>query len=191
MSQKLKWILELDMDSNIPSLDDLIVEQKKLELRVFDYDFVWELGGRLYQRARSESLPVAIEIRHGSDIVFAMLAPGGTIDNFDWARRKSAVVHRFHRSSLHVKLQAQADGYDFNSRFRLPLQDYAAGGGGYPLILKGGAFIGSVGVSGLPDIDDHKLITHCLADLLATGNQSIDSRNDAVSQLDQAQTAYR
>lgn len=149
-----------------PSLEDLVIEQMSLELSEFHYDFVWALGCRLYQRARKNEFPVAIEIRHGSDLVFAMLAPGATLDNFDWTRRKCAVVHRFHRSSLFVKLEAQSKNYDFNTRFRLPPEDFAAGGGGVPLILKGGVFIGSVGVSGLPDVQDHKLITSCLAELL-------------------------
>lgn len=154
------------MTLDTPSLDELLKEQKELELSSFDYDFVWELGTRLRQRAKSENLPVAIEIRHGSDIVFAVLASGATIDNFDWTRRKCAVVHRFQRSSLAIKLEALSKNYDFNARFRLPPQDYVAGGGGVPLILKGGTFIGSVGVSGLPDLQDHNLITRCLRELL-------------------------
>lgn len=152
---------------DIPSLEELVEEQKSIELSRFDYDFVWEIGGRIYQRARENDFPVAIQVRHGSDLVFAMLAPGATIDNFEWTRRKCAVVHRFHRSSLFVKLEAQSKNYDFNTRFRLPPEKFAAGGGGVPLILKGGTFIGSVGVSGLPDVQDHKLITGCLAELLA------------------------
>jgi uncharacterized protein (UPF0303 family) len=152
---------------DIPTLEDLTEEQKRIELPGFDYDFVWALGNTLYRRARQDGLPVAIEIRHGQDLVFAMLAPGATIDNFEWARRKCAVVHRFHRSSLYIKLESQGKGYDFNTRFRLPPEDFAAGGGGVPLILKDGPFIGSVGVSGLPDIDDHRLIIDCMRELLS------------------------
>ena len=66
-----------------------------------------------------------------------------------------------------MKLEAQSKNYDFNTRFRLPPGDFAAGGGGVPLLLKGGVFIGSVGISGLPDVQDHKLVTGCLAELLA------------------------
>jgi uncharacterized protein (UPF0303 family) len=72
---------------------------------------------------------------------------------------------RFHRSSLAVRCEADEKGYDFNARFRLPVEDYAASGGGFPLMLKG-LFIGSVGVSGLPHVEDHKLITKCLREIL-------------------------
>jgi uncharacterized protein (UPF0303 family) len=146
-------------------LAGLLEEQKALELDRFDYDFAWELGSLVRLRAHSEALPVAIEVRHGTDIIFATLAKGATIDNFDWVRRKCAVVHRFHRSSLAVRIDAQEKGYDFNARFRLPAGDFAASGGAVPLIVRG-LFVGSVGVSGLPDVDDHKLATDCLKEIL-------------------------
>ena len=50
----------------------------------------------------------------------ATLLPGATIDNIDWTARKRAVAHRFHRSSLSMRLEAEAKGYDFNKRFRVP-----------------------------------------------------------------------
>jgi uncharacterized protein (UPF0303 family) len=146
-------------------LAGLLEEQKALDLRGFDYNFAWELGSLIRLRAQSEALPVAIEIRHGTDIIFATLAKGATIDNFDWVRRKCAVVHRFHRSSLAVRIDAQEKGYDFNARFRLPAGDFAASGGGIPLNVRG-LFVGSVGVSGLPHLDDHKLATDCLKEIL-------------------------
>jgi uncharacterized protein (UPF0303 family) len=158
--------METDVELDVPSLAGLIEEQGCLQLPRFDYEFAWELGCRLRQRARSDGLPVAIEIRHGTDVVFSALAAGATIDNFDWVRRKCAVAHRFQRSSLYVRLEAEEKGYDFNARFRLPTEDFVASGGGFPLILEGGTYIGSVGVSGLSDVEDHRLITSCLTALL-------------------------
>jgi uncharacterized protein (UPF0303 family) len=152
----------------IPSLADLADDLNRLQLKSFNYDVAWELGSRIRARAFAAKAPVAIEVRHGNDVVFATLLPGATIDNFDWTRRKCAVVHRFHRSSLAIRLEAEAKGFDFNARFRLPAPDYAASGGGVPLML-GGTLVGSVGVSGLPDIEDHQLIVATLGDMLAGG----------------------
>ncbi|NSY46491.1 hypothetical protein NIBR502774_14520 (plasmid) [Rhizobium sp. NIBRBAC000502774] len=150
------------MNENAITLEGLAAEQTKLEITRFDYAWAWELGTRLHALAISENAPVAIQIRHGDDVVFSTLCPGATIDNFDWTRRKAAVAHRFHRSSLSMRLEAEKKGYDFNTRFRLAPQDYVASGGGVPLILKGGTLAGSVAVSGLPDVEDHRLITRCL-----------------------------
>lgn len=152
--------------NDVPSLEALLEEQEQLELSNFNYDFVWKLGTSLYQAASKESLPIAIEIRHSEDVVFRVLLPGATIDNFDWTRRKAAVARRFHRSSLYMRVDAQTKGYDLNTRFRLSREDYVASGGGFPLMIRGSSLIGTVSVSGLPDVEDHRLITARLADML-------------------------
>lgn len=154
------------MTHEAPTIDAVKAEENSLHIPTFQYDFAWTLGSRIRQKAEERKLPVGIEVRHGTDIVFAALLPGATIDNFGWTRRKCAVVHRFHRSSLRVRLEAEAKDYDFNQKFGLPLTDYVASGGGFPLILRGGTFVGSVAVSGLPDVQDHALITETLGELL-------------------------
>lgn len=148
-----------------PTIAELIAEQERLQLATFNYDLAWQIGSRIRERAVSESLPVAIEIRHGTDSIFRTLVAGATIDNFDWIRRKCAVAHRFHKSSLLVRLEAERGGYDLNTRFRIPAEDYIASGGGFPLMLKGGTLIGTIGVSGIPDVEDHRLITKVLEEM--------------------------
>ncbi|MBP1880879.1 heme-degrading domain-containing protein [Agrobacterium rubi] len=149
-----------------PTLEIVKAEEDALQLDSFNYDFAWKLGSHIRENAAALKLPVAIEVRHGVDVVFASLLPGATIDNFGWTSRKCAVVHRFHRSSLRVRLQAEAGDYDFNAKFGLPSAQFVASGGGFPLTLRGGTLIGSVAVSGLPDVEDHALITASLKELL-------------------------
>ena len=145
------------------TLESLAAEQEALHLPRFDYDIAWRLGCLMQEAARG--LPAAITIAHGADLVFALLMPGATIDNLAWAARKRAVAHRFHRSSLAMRLEAEAHGFDFNARFILPPADYIASGGGLPLMLLGGTLIGSIGVSGLPDVEDHALAARALRHL--------------------------
>ncbi|XUY29892.1 heme-degrading domain-containing protein (plasmid) [Agrobacterium sp. rho-8.1] len=154
------------MTPTTPSIAELSAEQNAIRLDRFDYDFAWELGSRIRSRAQSNSLPVAIQVRHGTDVVFSTLVGAATIDNFDWTRRKCAVAHRFHRSSLQIRLEAEEGGYDFNAKFRLPTADYVASGGGVPLILKGGTLIGTVAVSGLPNVEDHNLVIDILRQII-------------------------
>ncbi len=149
-----------------PTIDNVIAEEALLHIPTFHYDFAWTLGSMIRQKAAEKQYPVAVEVRHGNDVVFATLLPGATIDNFGWTKRKCAVVHRFHRSSLRVRLEAAARGYDFNAKFGLPVTEYVASGGGFPLFLKGGTLVGSVAVSGLPDVEDHALITETLKEML-------------------------
>ncbi len=154
------------MPDNDYTLDGLAAEQEALRLDSFDYDFAWALGSHMRERAASARAPVAIQIAHGTDLVFSVLLPGATPDNSHWASRKQAVANRFHRSSLAMRLEAGEKGYDFNRRFRLPEADFVASGGGVPLMLKGGTLIGTAGVSGLPDVEDHRLIMTSLKEIL-------------------------
>lgn len=149
-----------------PTIETVKAEETALHIPTFHYDFAWKLGSLIRQKAAEQQHPVGIEIRHANDVVFATLLPGATIDNFGWTRRKCTVVHRFHRSSLRVRLEAEAKGYDFNAKFGLPVTDYVASGGGFPLILREGTLVGSVAVSGLPDVQDHALIVESLRELL-------------------------
>ena len=141
-------------------------ELAELHLPRFDYNVAWRLGCLLQADAAAAALPVAITVAHGSDVVFSLLMPGATLDNTAWAARKRAVAHRFHRSSLSIRLEAEAAGFDFNKVFRLPPEDYVASGGGVPLILRGGTLIGTVAVSGLPDVEDHVMVVNALRNLL-------------------------
>ena len=148
------------------TVESLAAEQASLALDCFNYDFVWRLGATMRELAAGREAPVAITVAHGSDLVFATVLPGGTIDNLEWAARKRAVAHRFHRSSLSMRLEAEATSIDFNRRYRLPEADFAASGGGVPLMQRNGTLVGSAGVSGLPDVEDHSLIVEALRILL-------------------------
>ena len=146
--------------------ESLAAEQQELQLDTFDYDFAWRLGCKMRELAAARRAPVAIVVAHGPDQIFATLLPGATPDNLDWTARKRAAAHRFHRSSLSMRLEAEAAGFDFNRRFRLSEADFAASGGGVPLILRNGTLVGTAGVSGLPDVDDHGLVVEALRTLL-------------------------
>lgn len=149
------------------TIESLAMEQDELRIESFDYDFVWRLGAAMREKAAAKKLPVIITISHGADVVFSALMPGATADNIDWAARKRAVAWRFHRSSLAMRLEAEKGNFDFNKLYRLPEEDYAASGGGVPLILRNGTIIGAAGVSGLPDIEDHKLVVEVLGNMLS------------------------
>jgi uncharacterized protein (UPF0303 family) len=151
----------------IYTIEMLAQEQKGLLLEHFDYNFAWQLGVSMRERAVSAGAPVAITVAHGADLIFSVLMPGATPDNSDWAARKRAVAGRFHRSSLAMRLEAERDAVDFNRRYRLAESDFAASGGGVPLVLRNGTLIGTAGVSGLPDVDDHFLVVDALKSLLS------------------------
>jgi len=147
------------------TVEGLIAEERDLALARFDYGTAWELGSEMRRVAAEANLPVAIEITHHGAVVFSTLLPGATPDNIVWARRKRLVVEHFQHSSLFMRLLCEKNGVDFHSRYRLAKADYAASGGGVPIQVAGVGLVGVVAVSGLPDIEDHDLVTSVLKQL--------------------------
>jgi uncharacterized protein (UPF0303 family) len=149
------------------SLESLLAEEQELQFPSFSADVAWMLGHRIYQRAKAEALPIAIEVsRNGQQLFFAAL-PGATPDNAEWIRRKRAVVQRFHHSSLYMSVEAEKKGRPFLERYGLSAQDYAAAGGGFPILLENTGCIGAVIVSGLPQLEDHRLVTESIREVIA------------------------
>ncbi len=69
-------------------------------------------------------------------------------------------------SSYSVGLRLQQAGATLVDKHGLPVADYAAHGGAFPLMVEGVGAIGSVTVSGLPQRADHELVVEALCALL-------------------------
>ena len=78
------------------------------------------------------------------------------------------MVDRYGRSSLHVGEQFRVDGGSFEADARLDSSDYAAHGGAFPILVRGTGCVGTVAVSGLPQLEDHQLVVDVLETFLAT-----------------------
>jgi uncharacterized protein (UPF0303 family) len=143
-------------------MDDLLAEEASLVLERFDYATAWNLGARIQRMASEQRLPVAIEVFHGTAPVFFSLLPGATPDNSEWIRRKRAVALRFHHSSLYMRLLSESKGVKFSERYGLPEADFVASGGAVPVFVRNVGLVGAATVSGLPDVEDHQLVTSAL-----------------------------
>jgi len=150
------------------TIPEILAEQPEIALFKFDFEVAYQLGTALRDAAVAAGQGIAIEVSHGDDIVFATLTPGATHDNHFWADRKRAVVRRFHHSSLLARLRAEEGGYNFNQRFRLPVETFAASGGAVPIVVEGVGLVGCVAISGLPDVTDHRLGANALRAIRAS-----------------------
>ena len=150
-------------------LDELEAQEARLVFDRFDESTAWELGVRLRDAALAAGLPVAISIRRNGQRLFHAALPGASADNDGWLARKSAVVDRYGRSSLRVGEQFRVAGKSFDEDSRLDPSLFAAHGGAFPILVRGTGCIGSVAVSGLPQLEDHRLVVEVLEALLATG----------------------
>jgi uncharacterized protein (UPF0303 family) len=112
-------------------------------------------------------MPLAISIRlHGQRLFHASL-PGSSANNDLWLDRKCAVVDLFGHSSYYVGSLSRAEGKeDFNIAHRLDPAVYAAHGGAFPILIRGTGCVGTIAVSGLPQVEDHRFVVAQLGKFL-------------------------
>ncbi|WP_182113929.1 MULTISPECIES: heme-degrading domain-containing protein [unclassified Actinotalea] len=144
---------------------EVLEQQRTLVLTRFDNDDAWALGLRLVTLGRERGLPITVDIRrHGHQLFHASL-PGTTPDNDTWVERKSRVVNRFGAPSFLLGLRARRNGRTFAEESGLPVQEYAAHGGSFPLTVRDVGIVGTVTVSGLPQAQDHALVVEALDEM--------------------------
>jgi uncharacterized protein (UPF0303 family) len=154
------------MASDDEQLAVLLAQEQRLVFTDFDLDTAWALGSSLRAAALSRQLPIAISIRRNQQTLFHTALPGSSADNDGWLLRKAAVVERYGHSSYYVGCKFRADGGDFDTDSRLDTAVFAAHGGAFPLIVAGSGCIGTVAVSGLPQVEDHEFVVTQLEDFL-------------------------
>jgi uncharacterized protein (UPF0303 family) len=155
------------VDRSDPLLADLAAEEDELQFPAFSADDAWDLGSALVTTARAAGAPVAIDItRHGHQLFHVALA-GSSPDNDRWIERKARVVDRFGHSSLYMRTLCADDGTTLEDKFLLDGRVYAAHGGSFPLLIRGVGPVGTVTVSGLPQVEDHRMVVAALREHLA------------------------
>ncbi|WP_431778246.1 heme-degrading domain-containing protein [Microbacterium aurantiacum] len=143
-------------------------EERELVFPRFDLEDAWILGSALRESARERSLPIVIGISLGEARVFHTALPGSSSDNDEWLERKARVARRYGRSSYGVGMLFRSRDQDFDTHSRLDPSVYAASGGVFPILIAGVGMVGTVGVSGLPQADDHALVVEHLRAHLAS-----------------------
>jgi uncharacterized protein (UPF0303 family) len=147
-------------------LEKIALQERELRLPRLDASVAWELGGWIREKALEREMKLVIDVRRFGQPLFYAALDGTIPDNVEWVRRKSNVVARFHRSSYGVGMTQKMKGTTLLERQGLPLTEYAADGGSFPLHVEGAGVVGSATVSGLPQRDDHNLVIEALCAML-------------------------
>ncbi|MFI6334793.1 heme-degrading domain-containing protein [Streptomyces sp. NPDC050535] len=150
-----------------PTIPELEEQERRLTLTHFTHADAWALGTLLVDMAREQAAPVAIDIRRGGQQLFHAALPGSTPDNDAWIDRKRRVVERYGSSSYLVGSRFRAKGTTFEDSSRLDPDQYAAHGGAFPITVEGAGVVGTVVVSGLPQVEDHAMVVTALERFIA------------------------
>ncbi|WP_412746667.1 heme-degrading domain-containing protein [Krasilnikovia sp. MM14-A1004] len=144
-------------------------QEQRLIFTRFDNTDAWRLGCRLVDLATRRALPVAVDIRRGTQQLFHAALPGSSADNDAWIARKVRVVHRFAESSYLVGRRLAAKGATLDAAYGVDPARFAAHGGAFPVRVRDVGVVGVVTVSGLPQADDHALVVEAVEAHLAGG----------------------
>lgn len=144
------------------------IQESRLVFDNFSIDVAQAIGLTLLERGKQQSLPIAIDVTRNGQCLFHASLEGATADNAQWVQRKMRVVQRFGHSSLYMGALCRVKGVRLEEKYLLPDNEFAAHGGAFPVRMTGAGVIGSVTVSGLPQIDDHELVVSVLEQWLAS-----------------------
>jgi uncharacterized protein (UPF0303 family) len=155
--------LEKDREGRITILKK---QEQLAQFPAFAEETAFDLGSALYGIARAKRAPVAINIRTSDRVLFHAAMPGATPDNDTWIRRKSNIVLRYHQSSLLFGDTLALKGRAINPDMGIDFENYATHGGSFPVRIKKSGVIAAITVSGLPQLDDHRMVVEALGQYL-------------------------
>lgn len=145
----------------------LQAQEQELTLSAFSAKEALTLGLLVEEEAAKYPQPIAVEITLNGLVVFRYFQEGARPDSELWLERKRNAVELMHMSSLGFGKLLEESGETLEGR-KLEPNDYAPGGGGFPIRVKGCGVIGSVCVSGEDNhLDDHAIVVQALRRFLA------------------------
>lgn len=144
-------------------------QEKRLVLTTFDEATAFAIGSAIRERGLAEKHPIVVQISVWDRLLFYAALPGSSSSNFDWVRRKINVVKMFQKSTYRLVLEKDRPDRTFRPGDGLSPSDYVLAGGGFPVTIKDVGVVGVIGVSGLPERQDHAVIVDALCDHLGIG----------------------
>ena len=151
----------------------LLKEEHTLVLEDLNNSLAIEIGEIGVQLGRERKLPIALEVRIGEWTVFKAALTGSKPENDWWINRKARVVAMKHHSTIYERVLAEENGIDWHKENKVEDETYAIHGGGLPLITKKDGFVGTLIISGLPQVEDHLLGVEIITEFLARRGESI------------------
>lgn len=152
------------MSNKYEDLMKLIDKQEEmLRFDKFTNEDGLELGNFLVNEAKASGQVVSVAVRKANGaILFHHLPEGTNCNNQNWMRRKFNTVCLWEHSSLRAFAHEHFSGETVQTH-GFSEEEYIFFGGGFPIFLKSGEFVGAVTVSNLPHFKDHQFVVDGIA----------------------------
>lgn len=133
----------------------------------FDNDDAVRLGVIAVGVIRAHHANLAVRIALRGDAVFVAKLGTTGAGNDPWLAGKSAVAERFGEPSLLVRRRHEQAGTPFDQRDDVDHDALRAHGGSIPILVNG-KVVGTITMSGEPDVVDHALAAEAIRRYCAT-----------------------
>ena len=161
-------------------LDELTQQEREIQFNSFNNVTALDLGLRLVVAARTIGQAVTVDICRNGQQLFHYALPGTSVDNDEWIKRKNRVVNRFGHSSYYMGVYYQSRQTTIGEKSLLDPTEYAPHGGAFPIIIREVGVVGTITVSGLPQVEDHRLVVSTLREFLGlTASNSTYQNNSS------------
>lgn len=141
---------------------DLLSQETEVALDAFDNEIAQQIGAVATKIGLERNLGIAISIRIGEWEVFKAALPGSKPENDGWISRKANVVNLTQHSTMYERVKSEESGIDWHTEHGVKDESHAIHGGGFPIHVKDEGFKGILLISGIPQVEDHKLAVEIL-----------------------------
>ena len=141
---------------------DLLQQESVCTLPYLDLKVAQEIGAIATRIGLERNYGIEISIRFGDWEVFKAALPGSKQESDGWINRKANVVNLTKHSTMYERVKSEEEGSDWHAIHGLVDETHAIHGGGFPLYVKDEGFKGILLISGLPQVEDHKLVGEIL-----------------------------
>lgn len=156
----------LKMEEYSSLLDQLLQEETELQFTRFSNKMAFDIGSQIVKKAESEGRQILVDIQRNGQSLFHHAMEGKSLNNAQWVKRKNNVVRQFGHSSFYIATLLKANKTTMTEWGFLDPNEYAAVGGAFPLIIKDVGVVGTISVSGLPQEEDHRMVTAVLREFV-------------------------
>ena len=141
---------------------DLLQQESECTLPFLDLKVAQEIGSIATQIGLDRNYGIEISICFGEWEVFKAALPGSKQESDGWINRKANVINLTKHSTMYERVISEENGFDWHQLHGVIDETHAIHGGGFPLYVTGEGFKGILLISGLPQVEDHKLAVEIL-----------------------------
>ena len=142
-----------------------VAAQQTIDLPAFGNDDAVDLGLIAVETIRARDANLAVRIELDGDVVFQAKVKSTGPGNDPWLAGKAAAVHAYGKPSLQIRREHEEAGSPFEERTDVDHEHVKAHGGSIPIRVAG-SVVGTITMSGEPDVVDHDVAAASVAEYL-------------------------